>query len=280
VELLLAVVAAMLYGCGAVLQARGARRAFGRTTSALGPVREPVYLLGVCCDLTAWLFAIGALRTQPLFAVQPILAGSVAATTVLSRIVERTTLDRSTSRALVAVLVGLVFVGLSAGGEGRTTTTIVGVEVLFGCLVLVVALGLFTARRGIPVVVGVASGLAFSGSALSARLVPAPDRVVDLLGEPLVWAIPLFAGTGMLLLARAMALGRTGPVQASMWATNAIVPSVVGVVWLGDTVRSAWQVPAVVGVAVAVAGTVRLALDRTADDVARSDTRDLAGWEQ
>lgn len=263
-EILLAVAAAVLYGCGAVLQARGARRAYGRTTSALGPVREPVYLAGIACDLTAWLFAIGALRTQPMFAVQPVLAGSVAATTLLSRVVEQTRLTRSATRAIVAVLVGLVLVGLSAGGEGATSTGTTERVSLLVSLGAIVALGLVAARTGSPIALGVASGLAFSGSALCARVTPAPERLVDLLTEPLVWAIPLFAGTGMLLLARAMALGRTGPVQASMWATNAIVPSILGVVWLGDSVRVGWGAAAVVGLTLAIGGTVVLAVDRDA----------------
>src|SRR5215204_4886293 len=88
--LLLCVIAAVGYGVGAVLQAVGARHAAAKGCSGsdglVTMVIQPIFLLGLLVDFASWLISRFALHTLPLFAVQTILAGSLAVTVLLARV--------------------------------------------------------------------------------------------------------------------------------------------------------------------------------------------------
>src|SRR4029453_17042871 len=81
------IVAALGYGVGAVLQAVGARRSNSRGDDGIVTMaRQPVFLLGLLADFGSWLISRFALHSLPLFAVQTILAGSLAVTVLLARV--------------------------------------------------------------------------------------------------------------------------------------------------------------------------------------------------
>lgn len=77
--LLAAVLASIGYGLASVLQAVGARRA---AASGAGTAVQPAHLGGLALDGASWLVSLLALRVLPLFAVQAVLAGSLAVTAV------------------------------------------------------------------------------------------------------------------------------------------------------------------------------------------------------
>src|SRR4051812_17164938 len=107
---LLAAVAAMLANTAAsLLESAGTHRA----TSDRPVWRQPRYLVGLACDGAGWLLSVVALRVLPVFAVQSVLAGTVAATPVAAAGGDPRRLSVRQRTAVAGVVVGL---GLGAGG--------------------------------------------------------------------------------------------------------------------------------------------------------------------
>lgn len=102
---LLAAAAAMAGNTVAALwEARGSRLAkYGR------PVwLQPWFLAGLFADILAWVLTVVALRYLPVFAVQSILAGAIALTTLADHGWNPWNLIRRDRWAVLAVLAGLV----------------------------------------------------------------------------------------------------------------------------------------------------------------------------
>ena len=259
--LALCLIAAVGYGCGAVMQALGARRAAALGETGIASMaRQPVFLLGMLVDFASWVISRFALHTLPLFAVQTILAGSLAITVVLARWVLGTELRGPDRLAIVATMIGLVLVGVSAGEEpSKEITHLLKLCILFGIPALIV-LGSAAIKLKKSVVLAVLSGAAFTGSALAARAVHIKDQsITGILSEPLLWAVVAYAMLALGLHAYALMHGNVGPVTAAMWATEVLVATIVGALLLGDHMRPGWTIPAILGIALTLGATIVLA---------------------
>ena len=259
ISFLLAGLAAVLYGVAAILQAVGARRAVAATGGTAGVVRQWPYMTGLGLDLCGWLLSLAASRHLPLFAVQAVLASSVAITVILAAVVFRLHLAGRDRTAVAGVMLALVLVGLSAGAKGAGIVDRGAEPALLGILVVVAAAAWLALRRECPVVLGALAGLAFGGAAWCGRAAHPPLTVRGLLADHLVWGVVAFGLLGIVIHAQALANGDVGPVTAAMWVTEVVAPAVAGVLVLGDQVRRGWHAPALVGVALATAATVVLA---------------------
>jgi len=257
--LLVAVVAMLLNSTGALLQADGAKRATRTRPVAV----QPRYLGGIGVDLVAWLCAVVALRVLPVFAVQAVIGGSIAVTTVVAARLNDTYLPRNTRVAVGACLAGLVLVAASAGsGQPAVTSTVVDVVLLVAFLVLGVAvLVLRPYRRAWPL--ALVAGLGFGGGALAVRAahvqIGASFSLGGLLGQPAIYLVVGFWAVGMVGYSAALGRGEVGAVTAVFSVTEVVVPGLVGIVLLGDPVRGGGVWPFVVGLVMAVAGVVVLA---------------------
>jgi drug/metabolite transporter (DMT)-like permease len=259
--LALCLIASVGYGVGAVLQAVGARRAnAGGAEGIISMARQPVFLLGLLADFGSWLISRFALHTLPLFAVQTILAGSLAVTVLLAGVVLHAHLGTLEKFAVVATIAGLIIVGVSAGeDQARDITHLLKVCTMLG-IPAVVVLGLMALKLNKSVVLAVLSGASFTGSALAARAVHIQDEsLVGIVTEPLIWAVLVYAVLALGLHAVALMRGSVGPVTASMWSTEVLVATVVGAIALGDRMRPGWTIPAILGIGLTLVATVILA---------------------
>ena len=262
--LLLCVIAAVGYGVGAVLQAVGARQAAAKGCSGsdglVTMVIQPIFLLGLLVDFASWLISRFALHTLPLFAVQTILAGSLAVTVLLARVVLGTQLRRADQWAIAATMLGLVLVGVSAGAdEAKEVSHLLKVVILLGIPATVIV-GLALIKLSKSIMLAILAGGAFTASALSARAVHFKDESISgILSEPLLWSVLIYALLALGLHAAALQRGQVGPVTAAMWATEVVVATVVGAAALGDHMREGWQIPAIVGIGLTLGATVVLA---------------------
>lgn len=257
---LLAALAAMtLNSIGALLQADGARRA----TRSRPVGVQPRYLGGILVDFVAWLFAVVALRSLPVFAVQAIIGGSIAVTAVVGSRLNGTVLDRVTRFAVALCLIGLVVVAASAGhGHPRVASALVDYALIGGFLVLaVLVLVLRQYQRAWPL--AVVAGMGFGGTALAVRAAqveigPGFDPVA-LLAQPAIYLIVGYCAVGMVAYSAALARGDVGIVTAVFIVTEVVLPGVIGIVLLGDPVREGAGWTFVLGLAISVAGVVMLA---------------------
>jgi hypothetical protein len=107
-------------------------------------------------------------------------------------------------------------------------------------------------------VLGVVSGLGYGGTAICARALEAEVGVGDLLRDPLTWAIIPYGILGIAFYAAALERGSVAVATASQYASETVLPSVIGLLVLGDRAREGWEVVAGAGFLITVGAAVVL----------------------
>ncbi len=260
--LLLAIIASLAYGIGAVLQGLGAKDAEHDTSGIFGLLailRHPLSLLGLLLDLFAWVLSRLSLHQLPLFTVQTVLAGSLAITVGLSHRVMHTPKRRTDTLAIIATGFGLVLVGAAADSHPADPPTNAFRVVLWVALPVLCIAGFGLRRLVPPPVLGALGGTAFGFSALSARAIVDVDGLRDLISNPLLWVMLAFAAAGVVFYTRGVETGQVGSVTAAMWAAEIGPASIIGFAMLGDSVRPGWAAAAFLGIALTLGATIALA---------------------
>ena len=263
VALAITVSGAVAYAAASILQAVGARRSKG-TVRTLG---HPLYLIGTGCDVLAWVGSMVALRELAVYLVESILAGSLAVTVVMARLILKSRLRKRDGAAVVISVAALTVLAMSAGPQESVMAS-TALRVWFCAAALATAvIGWGTAKVGSPGAAAAVAGLSLGGAALVGRALSFPAHAMDgvataalaIVTEPLVAALLTLAVTGMLLYAHALQKGQVGPVTAVLWIAEVVAPSAVALAFLGDTVRTGWELPAAVAGLVTVGAAVLLA---------------------
>ena len=251
------------YGAASVLQAAGAARVHGPAL-----LWHPAFLAGLALDGFAWLASLVAVRQLPLFAVQSILAGSIAVTVVLASLFLGTSLGVRHWIAIASVLTGLVGVAIASGSQSAQAPPQAFATFALVGLGVVLVLALLVYRRRAPASMAVLAGMAFSGAALCARSFDGSGDWRHLVSQPVVWAVLGFGLVGMVAYARSLEVGAVGTVTAILWVIEVVVAGAIGVFALGDTVRPGWLATAIGSAILAIGACVVLAAGPTQDALA------------
>jgi hypothetical protein len=255
VGLLCAVAAAVATGAGSVLQSLGARRAVATAGLVAGLRRQPLYFLGLGSDLVGFAGSVVALQSLPLFLVQGVVASNVAVVALLSALLGARP-PRATWLWLTVVLAGLVLLAGSAQADDATPLPESWRWVLPACVLPALALGWWGRRSGRAGVLAIAAGLAYSTVAVTARSLEPPHPLVAVLADPALWSLAVNGLTGTLLFAAATQLAPVTRVTVITFSAQTVVPSVVGILVLGDSVRAGAGPVAAVGFLLAVGGAL------------------------
>ncbi|MEU8656731.1 hypothetical protein [Actinoplanes philippinensis] len=259
----MAVFGAFSYATGSILQAIGAKRSHS-TASTLG---HPLYLIGIVFDIVAWIGAIVALQHLAVYVVESVLAGSLAVTAVAAWLFLGSRLRGRDVAAIVCTTGALGVLALSAGQQHEmlpSTEVRVG---LASALVLLWVLGYGATKTGRPGLIAVIGGFSLGGAAISGRALQFPEEemrefttgAVAVVSEPVLWTMIAFALTGMLLYASALQGGEVGRVTAVHWTGEVVLPSIIALTLIGDTVRPGWELPALAAGLVTVGSAIVLA---------------------
>jgi len=251
---LLALLAAVGYAVGTLLQASGSRQASG-----LKAVVSPRVIAGFVMDGLAWLATLAALRQLPVFAVQSIhsaqLVGVVFGAWWLFKLRPR----RLDIVATVGVVVALTLVAASAGEQPAVVAPGLAMGTLVVSVVLTIAFAVLW-RRLNDMWLTVVAGLGYSLTALAARGAEADGGSVwSWILQPLIIPLALGGIVGTVAYVLAVGKGRPGMVVAVSSVIEVIVPGGLGIAFLGDIVRPGWQVAAAVGVVLCLAACVAMA---------------------
>ena len=261
---------ALCYGVGSVLEQIGARREEAATS--LDPrllVRlagQLPYLAGLGLDGVGWVLSLVALRSLPLFLVQSAVAASIAVTAVVARLVLHTKLDRADLVTIGVIIAGLVVLALAAApDDARPVGAPFRLVLVLGVPVLaVLAAGMARAEVGRGALgLAAVAGLAFSGTAIAGRVVAIPDDLVAIVREPVAWALVGYGVMGILVFSIALQRGSVTTTNAMLFAIETVVPTLIGVVFLGDRARAGRWPAMVIGCAATIAGAIALALRST-----------------
>jgi drug/metabolite transporter (DMT)-like permease len=233
----------------------------------LGLVRQPLFLLGLGLDAVGFALAFVGLRHLPVFVVEAGVASTVAVTALLGRRYAADPLGRRHWALVGAVVLGLAVVGSSAAPGGRPEVGPPGRLLLVSGVpgLALAALALDRRRptrrpgaghpagadrdvadRRSAAALGALSGVGFGAFALAARVVPTHHGARGLAADPVLWAAVAYAVLGLAIYGTALARGSVTAVTAAAIATEALLPSAVGLLVLSDRTR-----PGLAGVAVA-----------------------------
>lgn len=259
-----ALAAAVVFGGSSILQAVGSRRVSSssgfhvRTVGRL--LRQPAFVAAVLLNLLGFVLHLIAVRALPLFLAQAGIAASLAVTALLAVRFFHDRLSSAEWGAVAAVCLGLALLTAAAGETGEDRATGPMSVALFAVAAVMVAGGLAASRaRGLAsaAVVSLLAGLGFANTALAARLLPELS-VSSVLGSPVAYALPLSGVLAFLLYSLALQRSSVTVATAPMIVLQTALPAVVGMLLLGDTVRSGWAVGALVGFVLTAAGSVAL----------------------
>jgi len=257
---------AALFGVAAVVQARAVRSLGGGRGVEPGlpgfvaaAVRSPLMLGVVAAYLGGFVLHALALLLLPLYLAQASISLSLPVTAVVSARLLGERLDTPRWLAVAAVIVGLVLIACGSGevpGPGSTRNLAIAGAVW----VLVLALGVRPALAAGAGVLGAWSGLGYAGSAVTTRGLSVDDLLVSALALAVVATLGLVA-----FWLYSIALRRTDVAAstAPLIVVQTVLPALVGVALLGDTVRAGWEVAVVVGLGLSIGGAIHLARTET-----------------
>lgn len=106
---------------------------------------------------------------------------------------------------------------------------------------------------------GAISGLGFGLVGIATRAIDEDVTWRDLLTDPCSYAVVVAGALALLALATALQRGSVTRATAAMVVAETVLPSIIGLAFLGDTIRPGFEVVALVGLVVAILGSVALA---------------------
>lgn len=280
--------AAFAYGIATILQAAGARAQgdpSGLDARLLVRLAHSTpYVLGVALDGLGFALSFIALRSEPLFLVQAIVASSLAVTAVLAVLVMDARPAVAEWLALFAVTAGLICLGLAATRERPRPLQETDRLLLLSVVVAVGVAAYVVARRrpdrpGGAWVFGALAGLMYGAGGVAARILTPSRRPLTLLSDPALWTLVAAGCLGLLLYALALQRGQVTTVTAATTAADTLMPAAIGVFVLGDRPAPGHGGVAVAGFLLTVTGALALARfgEAPADGTAGGDSPVPAG---
>jgi drug/metabolite transporter (DMT)-like permease len=225
------------------------------------------YLLGLALDGGSFLLTIVAVQNLPLFVAEPIIAVNVVITALIERLIFQRRLRAVVWVAIAGILVGLSLLAVSGAPEKAHTA---GAVVRWAVILLplgVAGIGAIVATRNhhsATIALGALDGIAFGGTAIAGRMLVVPHPFWQILLSPLLWSMAAYGLVGLLLFTIALQRSHASVVAAATTAAQSAVPIVIGIAFLGDTPRDgAWGLAAV-GMVMALAGTLAIAIAKVA----------------
>ncbi len=255
------------YGAATVLEQVAANRQ--KSIGSLHPLhlvrltKQSHYLLGIVLDIAGWLLFLLAARNLPLF----LALSFVTASLIVSAIFAHKYLgERESGRersAIIGMMVGLIILGTVAQpSSGHTISQIFRIALELAPLPIGLAgLALLRTSQRKFSAFGLASlaGLAFGGTGLVARFI----RLGQITPHFLLLSISLvlYGVLGALFMAAALQRESVNKVNGMLYASELVVPSILGILFLGDRARRGlWPVLVFGFVCIVVSVTV-IALD-------------------
>lgn len=255
---------ALGYGIAHFFQARAARASHIETHGSFLQrlLLNRLYWFGVAAQGVAAVAAVAARRDLPLFLVQTGLATGIGITALLGMMLLNWRLPRSELVLIGVMYAGLLLLVISARASTATPLSTMQVAILvllpgvFGGAALAVH---NYAGPSAPVLLAGIAGLAFSAAAISSRPLASANSISELLTDPLLFGLAANGIVAQLTLAHAFKAGSPTSAIASLDVCGAVPAALIGIVWLGDSVRPGFEVIAATGFALALGAVVGLA---------------------
>ncbi|MGD9959731.1 hypothetical protein [Nocardioides sp.] len=251
--------AALLFGVAAVVQAQAARRmpsGVGLVGFVLHSLRDPLMLAVVAAYLGGFVLHAVSIWYLPLYLAQAAISLSMPITALAAIVHLQEELGAVRWAAVVGVTLGLALLAIGSGEAGTAEATAGFAIALWAATGLIVALG-FRSGGWPGGLLGTLAGMGYAGSAIAVRGVATPVTlvvVVTALSVPVLGLVAFWIYSSA--LDRSSVAAATGPLIVA----QTFVPAAVGVIALGDGVRS-WTA-VLLGLVVATGATIVLSREQ------------------
>jgi drug/metabolite transporter (DMT)-like permease len=241
-------VASLLFGISAVAQRRGTKRVEGER--ALSPrilldlVRQPVWVLGVGATVLGNIAHIFALSQGPLSLVEPLMVSALVFATLISAYLTRHWDPAVLAGAAVCFLgiAGFLAIGRPKGGHSSVGFLVV-LPLAAGLAIGVTACLAVAKRRSAlrPLALALASGICTGVGAFLIKLVTGEfgHGLAHLFTNWPIYTLAVVGPLGLILNQNAFQQSTAvAQVLSIVTTVNPIVAIALGLVWLGETIKS------------------------------------------
>ena len=247
-DVVLALVAALLFALGTVLQQKAGldEPSDGSSSSLLlRMARRPVWLAGIASDAFGFIAQAAALGIGRLAVVQPLLVASVVFALPLGARLTRQRVTRTDVGAAVLVVCALVaFLLIANPSGGRDDAPFDEWVIAGGACGLACAALVLLARQGSPrrraALLGIATGILFALSAALTKVVvdELDDGILQVFAGWHLYALIVVGYISMTLNQLALNAGALAPAVATSMAFDPITSVVLGVTLLDESLHS------------------------------------------
>lgn len=286
-EIVLAVLAALMFSLGTVIQQRVASEVPDEEAMKAGLLlrlaRRPVWLVGIGFDGIGFLCQAAALHFGRLVVVQPLMATAVVFALPFGHWINGRPITRNDLVGAGAVTGGLIIFLVLADPSGGVSDASTAGWVISGAIAGMICLGLASASRGRrpspkAALLGMAAGIMFGFSAaLTLSVVDdLSGGVVALLTDWHLYALVVVAWISMTLSQASLQTGALAPAVSTQMTLDPITSVLLGVLIFQEQIHdtAAEAAIALTGLAVMVAGLVILARSQARAESVREPARD------
>lgn len=223
------------------------------------------YAIGIILDLVGWGLFLLAARTLPLFLDLSFLAAGLVVTAIVAQAHSKTKISRTEMRAIGLVMIGITLLGVVAQPSSVHSVNhnfVLAIEVFPVVLALVGASWLRTGNtRASALALAGCSGLAFGATGIISRIIHIYHFDLHTVVQPLALALIAYGALGMLFLSAALQKETINRVTSTLYASELALPSLLGILFLGDSARGGLWPLVAAGFLCVIIGTVAIAQD-------------------
>lgn len=236
-------ISASCYSLGSILQQIATHRV--KPMTSLRPTglfvlfRQIPYVVGLVFDAAGFVLYLIVSHIMPLFFVQSVLSFGIVVTAILSRFILGKRLLTRDYRLIGLIVVGLLLVSFAASPDAaRPASHFLKVAITVMPIILViVAVSLTKFLHQKAMLAAFMGGLSFSGVAIVSRMIDGRLDPLSVITNPLSWALVVYAVLGLTLFSMALQNGLVTHVDALIYVIEIIIPTIIGLSFLGDHPR-------------------------------------------
>ncbi|GAC1391067.1 MAG: hypothetical protein NVSMB46_02210 [Candidatus Saccharimonadales bacterium] len=224
-------------------------------------LQDVPYIVGVTLDIIGFCFTIYAVHYLPLFLVEAIIASNIIITACIERIFRHQNITKQSYGAILLILLGLVVLALSAKPHHFIHIShIVTLVVIISPVPIALVGFIFTKSKKFTAAIGLAvlGGLAFGGTSVIGRIFTLYHPFWHNIVNPLLFSLIASGSLGILLFSVALQRAQATVMNATMTASQTLIPAIVGIIFLGDEARNGLWPFVIIGSFLALSGVLIL----------------------
>ncbi|MEM2108891.1 MAG: EamA family transporter [Candidatus Odinarchaeota archaeon] len=251
----LAVLSAILFGLGNVLQKKGLTQLTVLTVKGffknfisvvVNLLKNLYWLAGMITGVIAWFIYVEALSLGDLIVVKPIINLNLVVIIVLSLVFLKEKLRKHETFFISLIILGVILLSYDSRVTGVTVINeafLIGLVVLLSLAIVVLNLFKFTGTRG-EYAISLSAGLAYGIAEVFTKWLsiqgfsstPFPDKILYFFMSPIFWSLALFTVFGFILKQTALSQGRACISIPLINALSIIIPVIISIIIFGEEI--------------------------------------------